>query len=321
MPASTVVPVAERIDMGVHTDRDPIEAEIVALNQGDSAVVVAPGRASCGCIQFKSQDPKIVAPGVKATFGIVIDPTGRDGDFSFVVQLDHGPEAEPVFYTIEGRIDPILRLKPARVFLESTTEAARAAQAEVEVTSDVVPLEQCRILPQKSSVPGIKMACAWGDDESPDRRTVHLTLLPETQLGQYVTKVPLAYDKGEEGAGYTRDILVLAKMTSTRIKEFGIFFGVQNWRSDATASATLTTSGGAVIYRVDGVPDFINCAIAEDGRRADFSMRINDIPPGIPLGPYSKQITVHFRGGGDGVNVPVQFYLLKRHASSPAPAQ
>jgi hypothetical protein len=90
------------------------------LNPGTDVLEITAVKPTCGCT-VPGDFTKEVAPGEKGEFPVVFNTKGYQGYVSKTIRIETNvPDSEPVYLSMEGKINVILEVNPKRVWLGQT---------------------------------------------------------------------------------------------------------------------------------------------------------------------------------------------------------
>ena len=92
-------------DFGTINEGDVVETEFIVTNTGDSDLIIADAKGSCGCTV--PQPPKEpIAPGQSAPIKVSFDSNGKPGQQSKTVTLTTNTEEGNEVFTIKANVTP-----------------------------------------------------------------------------------------------------------------------------------------------------------------------------------------------------------------------
>ena len=92
-------------DFGTINEGDVVETEFLVKNTGESDLIIADAKGSCGCtVPVWPKEP--IAPGASAPIKVSFDSNGKPGKQSKTVTLTTNTEAGNESFTISAEVTP-----------------------------------------------------------------------------------------------------------------------------------------------------------------------------------------------------------------------
>ena len=156
-------------DFGTILEGKQMPHDFILENRGDETLKILKVRSNCACAV--ADYSKEIPPGQSGKVSVVFDSKGSDGKVNHKVRVEtNDPEQGSFDLSVQGHVDPVLRIEPKRITLEGN--AGENIESELIITSD--PRHHFKI----TSVTSKKgnASCSFKELEDPESSKYLLTV-------------------------------------------------------------------------------------------------------------------------------------------------
>jgi hypothetical protein len=156
-------------DFGTILEGKQMPHDFILENRGTEILKILKVRSNCACAVADYSEE--IKPGQRGKISVVFDSKGSDGKVNHKVRVEtNDPEQGTFDLSVQGHVDPVMRIEPKKVTLEGN--AGEKIEYEVIITSD--PRHHFKIT-SVTSKKG-KASCSFKELDDPESSKYLLTI-------------------------------------------------------------------------------------------------------------------------------------------------